>query len=62
LVTLRSWSPAVGYRVEVENRGPAAEVEVKFVSSSAEVQLKVRCVSGVPTGTSEVDDESGDDD
>ncbi len=61
-VTLRSWSPAVGYRVDEVNRGPATEVEVKFVSSSSEVQLKVRCVSGVPTGQSEVDDESGDDD
>lgn len=61
-VTLRTWSPAVGYRVDEVDRGPDNEAEIKFVSSSSEVQMKVRCVSGVPTAETEVDDESGDDD
>jgi len=61
-VTLRSWSPAVGYRVDEVRRGPAAEAEIKFASSSNEVTLQVRCVSGVPSGISQVDNSSGDDD
>jgi hypothetical protein len=61
-VTLRSWSPAVGYRVDEVDRGPDDEAEIKFVSSSSEVQMKVRCASGVPSAETEVDDESGDDD
>jgi hypothetical protein len=61
-VTLRSWSPAVGYRVDEVQRGPAAEAEIKFASSSNEVTLQVRCVSGVPSGISQVDNSSGDDD
>lgn len=62
LVTLRSWSPAVGYRVDEVRRGPSSEVEIKFVSSANEVTLRVRCNVGVPTGSSEVEDGSGDDD
>lgn len=61
-ITLRSWSPAVGFRVDEVERGPDEEAEIKFVSSSTEVQMKVRCVSGVPSAETEVDDESGDDD
>jgi hypothetical protein len=61
LVTLRSWSTAVGYRFDEWSRGPATEAEIKFASGSNEVTLKVRCVSGVPSGTSEVDEGSGDD-
>ena len=61
-VTLRTWSPAVGYRVDEVDRGPDTEAEIKFVGSSSEVQMKIRCVSGVPSAETEVDDESGDDD
>ena len=52
----------MGYRVDEVDPGPADEAEIKFVSSSSEVQMKVRCVSGVPSAETEVDDESGDDD
>jgi hypothetical protein len=62
LVTLRSVSPAVGFRVDELEEGADAEVEVRFVSSASEVKLKVECVDGVPRAESEVDDESGDDD
>jgi hypothetical protein len=62
IVRLRSWSPAVGYRVDEVDPGPDDEAEITFVSSSSEVQMKVRCVSGVPSAETEVDDESGDDD
>jgi hypothetical protein len=62
LVTLRSVSPAVGFRVDELEEGADAEVEVRFVSSASEVKMKVECVDGVPRAESEVDDESGDDD
>ena len=62
LVELRSYSPAVGYRVSEAHAGPAPEAEVTFVSSAAQVTLQIECVSGVPIGLSEVDEQSGDDD
>jgi hypothetical protein len=62
LVTLRSWSPAVGFRVSEVKRGPASEVEVRFASKDTEVTMKVSCRGGVPTATTESDSESGDDD
>jgi hypothetical protein len=62
LVTLRSVSPSVGFRVDELEQGADAEVEVSFVSAASEVKLKVECVDGVPRAESEVDDESGDDD
>ena len=46
----------------LRHRGPDGEAEIKFVSSSSEVQMRVRCVGGVPSAETEVDDESGDDD
>lgn len=61
-VTLRSWSPAVGYRVDEVEVGPDQEVEIRFVSKTAEVKMQVQCVSGVPVAESEYDPESGDDD
>ncbi len=61
-VTLRSWSPAVGFRVSEVKRGPATEVEVRFVSKDAEVTMKVTCRAGVPAATNEYDSDSGDDD
>ena len=60
-VTLRSWSPAVGYRVDEVDAGPGREVEVRFVSNSTEVKMQVRCVSGVPSARTEYDSDSGDD-
>lgn len=61
-VTLRSWSPAVGYRVDEVDAGPDSEAEVRFVNNSAEVKMQVRCVSGVPAARTEIDSDSGDDD
>ena len=61
-VTLRSWSPAVGYRVGDVDAGPDRELEIQFVSRTAEVKMQVRCVSGVPSARTEYDSESGDDD
>lgn len=60
-VYLRSVSPALGYRVDDWDRGPAAETEVRFVGSAAEVTMKVTCAGGVPTSDTEVDTGSGDD-
>jgi len=57
-VYLESWSPAPGFRVHEVQRGPASDVEVTFESGSLEVQLHVRCVSGVPVASVET---SGDD-
>lgn len=62
LVTVRSVSPAVGFRVDELEQGPDAEVEVRFVSSASEVKITIECVDGVPRAETEVDDESGDDD
>ncbi len=58
-VYLKSWSPAPGFSVHEVDRGPADDVEVTFESGSLEVQLHVRCVSGVPTARVET---SGDED
>lgn len=52
LVELLSWSPAQGFSVDNAERGPDSEVEVEFESEDADVELKIRCVDGVP-----VDDE-----
>lgn len=60
-VALRSWSPAVGYRVDEVAAGPDHDVEIRFVSSSAEVKMQVRCISGVPAAQTEYDADSGDD-
>lgn len=61
---LRSASPAVGYRLDEEEwkRGPDQETEVRFVSASTEVTMKVTCPGGVPTADVESDSESGEDD
>jgi hypothetical protein len=61
-VTLRSWSPAVGFRVDEVDAGPGGEAEIRFVSRTAEVKMQLRCVSGAPVAQTEYDSESGDDD
>ncbi|PWR15252.1 septum formation initiator [Micromonospora sicca] len=45
---LVSWSPAQGYGVKDVDRGPDEHVEVKFVGTEGEHELKVRCVGGKP--------------
>ncbi|MBB5874237.1 hypothetical protein F4553_007671 [Allocatelliglobosispora scoriae] len=52
LVSLTSWSPAQGYRVDDAERGPAAEVRVKFKRGKDELRVFVTCVGGVPTARS----------
>jgi hypothetical protein len=52
-VYLRSWSPASGFHVDEVQRGPGSQAAAKFVSSSTEVTLQVRCSRGVPVGAQE---------
>jgi hypothetical protein len=47
-VYLLSWSPAQSYRVGNVERGPAAEVEVSFISATRVVEIHIQCVSGIP--------------
>lgn len=61
-VTLRSWSPNPGYRVDEVHRGPAATTSVWFESDVADdVLVEVECVGGEPTATElpERDDHGG---
>lgn len=61
-ITLRSWSPAVGYRI-AEKQEQFSEVEVKFEGASGESTIHATCVSGTPVADidSESESESGDD-
>jgi hypothetical protein len=62
-VTLTSWSPNPGYRVDDVVRGPAAKASVWFESDTADdVLVVVQCVDGKPKATehAEVDDHGGD--
>jgi hypothetical protein len=54
LVELLSWSPAQGFSVDNAEHGPAREVEVEFESEADDVEMKIRCVDGVPV---DVDDD-----
>jgi hypothetical protein len=54
LVELLSWSPAQGFSVDNAEHGPAREVEVEFESEDDDVEMKIRCVDGVPA---DVDDD-----
>ena len=54
LVELLSWSPAQGFSVDNAEHGPAREVEVEFESEDDDVEMKIRCVDGVPV---DVDDD-----
>ncbi|MGH8837333.1 MAG: hypothetical protein ACRDWG_20430 [Actinomycetes bacterium] len=56
LVTLESWSPAIGFRVEHWDRGPATTAEVEFESNDDRYKLEISCRSGVPTVHTEHDD------
>ena len=60
-VYLRSWSPASGYRVTEVNRGPASDVELRFDSSTTEVQVRVVCSRGIPVGSQQVSGGDGSD-
>lgn len=54
LVELLSWSPAQGFSVDNAEHGPAREVEVEFESEDDDVEMKIRCVDGIPV---DVDDD-----
>ena len=50
--SLQSTTPANGYRVEIDKRGPQ-EVRVEFTSGEQEVRVEARCAGGVPRFTAE---------
>jgi hypothetical protein len=56
LVELLSWSPAQGFRVDNAERGPAREVKVEFESGDDDIEVKIRCVDGVPMDGEDDDD------
>ena len=56
LVELLSWSPAQGFSVDNAEHGPAREVEVEFESEEDDVEMKIRCVDGVPVDVDHDDD------
>jgi hypothetical protein len=56
LVELLSWSPAQGFSVDNAEHGPAREVEVEFESEDDDVEMKIRCVDGVPADVDDDDD------
>jgi pyruvate/2-oxoglutarate dehydrogenase complex dihydrolipoamide acyltransferase (E2) component len=61
---LVSLSPAPGYRVTRVDPGPAPETTLTFQSGQSQVELVVRCLSGVPHATihrTTVIDDVGDD-
>lgn len=57
LVELLSWSPAQGFRVDKADHSPAREVEVEFESENDDVNMKIRCVGGVPGLVDDDDDD-----
>jgi hypothetical protein len=56
LVELLSWSPAQGFSVDNAEHGPASEVDVEFESEDDDVEMKIRCVDGVPVDAHDDDD------
>ncbi|MFI0794816.1 septum formation initiator [Micromonospora rubida] len=52
-VRLVSWAPAQGYRVGDADQGPDDDVEVTFVGSDGEHELKLRCVAGEPVAVAD---------
>jgi hypothetical protein len=59
LVTLTSWSPALGFGTDGFARGPAASAWVKFKSSGSEVTVTAACGSGGPHFSTAADDRHG---
>lgn len=55
-VRLVSWAPAQGFGVERADAGPDEHAEVRFEGTSGKVELRVRCVSGRPSGSWKQDD------
>jgi hypothetical protein len=59
LVTLTSWSPALGFLTDGVARGPAASAWVKFKSSGSEITVTAFCASGHPHFSTAADDRHG---
>lgn len=55
-VELVSWSPAQGYHVDSVDRDLRREAEIEFEAEDRDVEIKVRCVDGVPQRTVENED------
>ncbi|GAB3285688.1 hypothetical protein GCM10027563_18720 [Parasphingorhabdus pacifica] len=53
--SLRSWSPAQGFRVDDVEDGPAEQVELTFESEEVEVEVSARCRSSEPLVSTVVD-------
>ncbi len=53
---LVSWSPAQGYHVDSVDRRPSRTAEIEFEAEHRDVEIRVRCVDGVPEATVDVDD------
>ncbi|SEF25002.1 hypothetical protein SAMN05421837_102966 [Amycolatopsis pretoriensis] len=58
-VTLNSWSPAPGYRVDGYSRGPADTASVKFKNGGTENVVVVTCRDGEPHAETVADDSGG---
>ncbi|MFD8650951.1 hypothetical protein [Streptomyces mirabilis] len=56
VVRLVSWAPAQGFGVERADAGPDEHTEVRFEGTAGKVELRVRCVSGRPSGSWKQDD------
>jgi len=60
VVTLRSWSPAQGFRVDDVHRGPGRTAGLEFVRYADhrryEVHVTVVCTDGHPDGRTTTDD------
>lgn len=55
VISLLSASPADGWRVKIESRGPD-RVKLEFTSGGREVKLTATCVGGMPSQTTTEDD------
>jgi hypothetical protein len=55
-VTLRSWSPAQGFRTDHIEPGPGDKATLKFESEDKEIEVTVSCADGVPTIRTNSDD------
>ncbi|QDP95967.1 hypothetical protein FOE78_08690 [Microlunatus elymi] len=50
LAELINWSPRQGYETDDVRRGPATVANIQFETDDLEINVRVSCVSGVPTG------------
>lgn len=58
-VTLKSWSPDPGYRIDDVSPGPAAGASVKFKNDGTENVTIVTCRNGEPHAETAADDSGG---